>query len=108
MTTEITTSQPVVIPATQAQTYDKLWVENLNINGRSLDTAPVTAIIVCRPYTTDGAGAKAFAPVTAIRRITVPDVFASAATNTALATALDAVLTAVQALVTEDDTPEAN
>lgn len=96
----ITTNNPVSIPATAATTCDRVWLETVVIDGSALDAQPVTATIICRPYSQDEQGAKTFAAVSDQRTYRIADVYGLAASNADVATALTAMLTAVQGVIT--------
>lgn len=103
----ITTSQPAVLPPTPQVTCDKIWVEQQIITA-PIDGGPVTAYLVCRPYYQDEQGNKVFAPENQRRTYTVADLYALAATNTAVATALAANLDGAQSIITAAEQPQGN
>ena len=94
----ITTTVPTIIPPTSQVTCDKVWIEQQVINA-PVEGGAVSAILVCRPYYEDEEGNKTFAPANQQRTYRVADVYALAATNEAVATALETNIAGSQAII---------
>lgn len=94
--TQITNPTPVVTPAIAAQTYNLLFVSNLNVRltpqGKVVATATVT------PYYNDANGYPVFSP-TGSRTFIVQDLFAAEAVDANLSAAMNAVMTQIQSWV---------
>lgn len=101
----ITTTQPAILPPTTETVCDRIWVEQLVIDGKSLSDAGLEAHIVCRPYHEDANGVRTFAPPNQTRVYHLSDLYGLAAITPEVAQALQAVLVAVQAIVSHQETP---
>jgi hypothetical protein len=90
----ITNPNPIPVPAVPAQVADALWVRSLNVSAPSI-TGKVAVSAQIVPYiSSTGTLLPAQAKV-----LSIPDVFAAAATDTNVGTALNAIFAAVQTQV---------
>lgn len=98
----IPATKPTTMPASDAKTFDSWWLSSVALFG---DQA-VQANVTFRKYRVAGDGSNDYSPVDAPVSLNVPDVLNVAATRAAagkpaLATAVQALLTAAQELAGE-------
>lgn len=90
----INNPNPITIPPVAGTTADALWIKSLTINAPST-TGKVAAVAQIVPYSSS-TGVMLNEQV---KLLTIPDVFAAAASDTHLATAMTALFTAIQSQV---------
>ena len=85
------------VPATGVRVYDRWWVESLMINAGD-PNGPVSATVRLRKYRRIDDGGRELSPADEPVTLDLPDLFAAAARDQHLASAIDAVLSAVHQL----------
>ena len=88
------TSGSIVIPPVDSQVADGIWVSSININAPS-PTQPVVARIRAIPF--NSTSSVMFPSLS--KNIFLPDVFAEAAQQPAVAEAMGAIFNAIQVLI---------
>lgn len=91
-------SNPIIVPATEAVTYDSIWITSLNIT--ALDTnQPVRCNVMVAPYnSTTGEINRSLQ-----KPLFIQDLYAEAAIDPTIAAALQAIYAAVQNQITKNN-----
>jgi hypothetical protein len=98
----IPASSPTNVPAQGAMTYGNWWISQFMVQAQNPNN-PVRVTAILRKYGTLPDGSLEFSPTDAPVTLTIPDLFAAAATNTDMASAIDALIAQVQALGTSQN-----